>query len=982
MKNTRLWGSAIFPCASIFLLIFLGACSSDSPVCGDGVLNGDEQCDGYDYGGQNCESLNFNGGHLYCNADCSIDDRSCHNCEEDPCRGVDCSGHGRCVNYDDNCIPLCECDEGYISAAEGQCVEEGSCKRGGETCESDGACCMGRCYEGYYGEERYCIDSPCQEDSDCVNHGDDGREMFCNRAEFLTTDMLYHCIKLPAGISPGDRSGTCGDSCTDTMSSACADGYFCLNRGAEDPTAFCSLDCETDADCTGCVDPENHFADPYCLEYIDGSKFCYFDFLPCNASSDCPTGLECTVTEADEGGYTGVCVLMGGKTSGEECVEFTSDDWSYQAWEDRCANAQCRDNHCADYCSTDLDCPEDTMCLMYFGPSHPDIKLCIWTPGTHSACDFDGDCPTGEMCRFYTMSDGSSQRICIEQYCDPAENDCLGAGEICDPENDSCYNELCAVFTYTDHSHCSTACSLNEHCPEAMVCFEAGIPDNPDAGLCGPVYGSGLACQTRDDCAEGETCHYYGSIEGVLGLCESYPEDAGDLGEVCNAAEECIDPFCFDMEIGSLCSQYCISDEDCPLPYHCYGLEDGDGEIYAGYCWAFDGSGETCDGLSDCLEGESCFPALGIDGIVSFCTENTETGAEFGEACTDHVDCKSRFCIFGRCDSLCSADEDCPLGDYCHGFSFTGYEDQRMGACESLVEGSATACVSNGDCPSGESCHLYFKVDVAEGMCATADTEGGDQGDTCESNVECDSGLCLTFGCGDLCMTDEHCPAGNLCMAFTDAFLGVMSSCIPWDGSGDACLTDAACIAEEACAYVVRESDDHKLLDFACTTEIAAGGTIGQSCGVATDCYNRMCLYFEFGPLCSEACQSDTDCPADWYCVQEMGWFAPPPTGFCRPKDGSFTPCADDGECTETDEICLATMPYGEEPGSFCSQGIADGALNGEACESNYDCMSRLCFEGLCTTPCDDDGDCSPFGMVCGTAELNDWASLSACVAQ
>jgi hypothetical protein len=76
-------------CQSLGYASGLLACGDDcslatdacvEPVCGDGTLNGDEACDGQDFGGQTCASIDpgFVGGELACAADCStIDTDAC-----------------------------------------------------------------------------------------------------------------------------------------------------------------------------------------------------------------------------------------------------------------------------------------------------------------------------------------------------------------------------------------------------------------------------------------------------------------------------------------------------------------------------------------------------------------------------------------------------------------------------------------------------------------------------------------------------------------------------------------------------------------------------------------------------------------------------------------------------------------------------------------------------------------------------------------
>jgi hypothetical protein len=47
------------------------------PVCGNGVLDGDEACDGTELDGQSCGSLGFDGGSLSCSLDCTFDTSEC-----------------------------------------------------------------------------------------------------------------------------------------------------------------------------------------------------------------------------------------------------------------------------------------------------------------------------------------------------------------------------------------------------------------------------------------------------------------------------------------------------------------------------------------------------------------------------------------------------------------------------------------------------------------------------------------------------------------------------------------------------------------------------------------------------------------------------------------------------------------------------------------------------------------------------------------
>ena len=63
-------------------------------VCGDGIINGGEECDGAALGGETCVSQGADGGVLGCNSDCTFDVDECVGCgndDQDP--GEDCDGN-------------------------------------------------------------------------------------------------------------------------------------------------------------------------------------------------------------------------------------------------------------------------------------------------------------------------------------------------------------------------------------------------------------------------------------------------------------------------------------------------------------------------------------------------------------------------------------------------------------------------------------------------------------------------------------------------------------------------------------------------------------------------------------------------------------------------------------------------------------------------------------------------------------------------
>lgn len=56
----------------------VSACTDEIPeTCGNGALDSGEDCDGTELGGASCDSLGYSGGDLACAADCSFDDAAC-----------------------------------------------------------------------------------------------------------------------------------------------------------------------------------------------------------------------------------------------------------------------------------------------------------------------------------------------------------------------------------------------------------------------------------------------------------------------------------------------------------------------------------------------------------------------------------------------------------------------------------------------------------------------------------------------------------------------------------------------------------------------------------------------------------------------------------------------------------------------------------------------------------------------------------------
>lgn len=118
--------------------------------CGNGVIEPPgERCDGSDLGGATCKSLTFGGGELGCSFGCDFDTRSCVppacGAAGGPCCGPGTKACGEtCIAADADC-----CDGGAAYCESGSvCVDGGCCPRAlpkscGDRCIAAGASCCG-----------------------------------------------------------------------------------------------------------------------------------------------------------------------------------------------------------------------------------------------------------------------------------------------------------------------------------------------------------------------------------------------------------------------------------------------------------------------------------------------------------------------------------------------------------------------------------------------------------------------------------------------------------------------------------------------------------------------------------------------------------------------------------------------------------------------------------------------------------------------
>ena len=256
--------------------------TNTNAICGNGIRETGEFCDGNDLAGQTCNTLGFDGGDLSCKDDCSdFDDSACFNSEcgndtKEPgevCDGVDLDGQ-TCITqgFDSGQLDcLGDCSGFDFSSCEGTGPECGdNIKEGPEVCDGsdlDEQTCI---TQGFDGGELTCLadcsgfdtsncfsyecgnntkepDETCDgsdlDDQTCITQGFDSGELAClaDCSGFDTSN----CFSYECGNNTLEPGETCDGSDLDEQT--------CITQGFDGGELACLADC-SGFDLTGCYD--------------------------------------------------------------------------------------------------------------------------------------------------------------------------------------------------------------------------------------------------------------------------------------------------------------------------------------------------------------------------------------------------------------------------------------------------------------------------------------------------------------------------------------------------------------------------------------------------------------------------------------------------------------------------------------------------------------------------------------------------------
>lgn len=483
--------------------------------CPNGSRDPGEECDGSDFGDDDCTTYGFDTGTLSCRANCTVDLSGCSDFAAECTHHEDCAGHpdgelciffegrcGECLSSEDcsgasevcgvdfECVVPSDtvCDSSFTDRPYffgGECVE----------CLSDDHCLsvyrpychLGSHRCGECSSDDHCADdllcnsdgncSPCREDSDC-----DGE--LCVRESYCSSCDPDRC--------PADRPNCSGGECVECYaSSQCPEDHGCQDGTCVFEAIECSSsECDDHALLDVCTD------EGVCGE-CETTWDCWWVF-----GQTCHETLDICVQCNDDSGCWGSdrCTPEG------ECVEcLTSDDCVDERW------PGCNDNRCVGECVDDEDCtnPAEPVC---FEQSH-----CV-------ECADDSDCvgnPRGSTCSYYNECGE-----CRDDDDCPDGEDCYG--NECRPECDSYWNCELDLGTYICGEY-------PNNCGELFDCGECG-----NGGTC-----LGFDCICPDDSFDEEARNDTAATATDLGETPDAPDSEVNIRALSINSDEDVDWYTF-----------------------------------------------------------------------------------------------------------------------------------------------------------------------------------------------------------------------------------------------------------------------------------------------------------------------------------------------------------------------------------------------------------------------------------------------------
>ena len=653
----------------------------------------------------------------------------------------------------------------------------------------------------------------------------------------------------------------------------------------------------------------------------------------------------------------GACDADDGSKRTRECKK--DADCAKQV-EGQCITATCVNKRCkfeerpdGTVCDDGEEMTREDACNAGECVGAPMVRECTDEPGPCEEKQTDpvtGDCsivpkPNGTACDdgdLCTQIDECSQGLCAgtQPVSCSAMDDCHSPGT-CDPATGECSNP---------EKPDGTACDDGSVCTDSDQCIGGGCLGTPvvcDDGLfcsfdtCDPTMGgcvsdtSTCACQTDNDCDDGNPCTGVETCDTSTNLCQNgTPVSCSSLNDQCNQGT--CNPASGQCEATPVMNGSACDDGDlCTTGDACQ----------SGACTG--GSPVVCTPLSDCHDAGVCDPGTGAcsnpqksDGSV--CTD--------GDSCTQTDECQSGACV-GSNPIICSP------SDQCHS---TGTCDPSTGACTDPPVINGTPCDDADLCTQADTCQ--------DGACVGASPVQCTALDGCHLVGVCDPGT-------GVCSNPEA-PDGSSC---SDGFLCT---------TGDQCTSGSCGGSAVVC-------DDGIACSIDSCSEALGGCTFDTSpcpCTTSTDCDDgNPCNGVETCNISNNTCQSGT--PVDCSHLDDAcnSGACNPSTGSCQAVPRADGTSCDDGDlCTQTDSCqsgtCVGANPVvctaldqchdpgvcNPSTGACSNPNKADGSAcdDGNLCTQSDTCQAGSCVGANPVTcsasdQCHDPGTCNPATGVC-----------------
>ncbi|MFN2425603.1 MAG: hypothetical protein ABR587_04050 [Candidatus Binatia bacterium] len=820
--------------AATGIVLALLSPSTAAAICGDGVVEQNEECDDGNVVGGDC-----------CASDCTAEpvEGPCDDSNE--CTFDFCDGQGNCLSFPGQGA----CDDGNDCTQDDQCNPDGFCF-GTETLP-DGSVCFD---DDLCGGSGNCFNAFCSGDpANCEGYGGACNPAVCDPekrlCEVTQLDDGTPCDNPDACTDPGECSGgeciqppvDCSDfadSCNDAFCDVEANGCFSVwkeNGTTCDDTNGCTEagecddgDCITDTlkDCSSFADQCN---DAACDEKSEDGCFASpkEDGTPCDDGDGCTADDACNegacvgaprdCSEFDDECHVGICNGDTGTCQGDLVEDETPcNDGDLCTSNDQCSNGVCGgvlldcsglDDQCnSGFCDGQTgqcekvpveepqSCNDGDLCTT---GDECDAGECTGTPvdcsGSDDQCNTgscnteSGQCDTIPLEGTPPCNDGD---LCTTgDQCDAGE--CSGTPVDCSGEGDVCNNGFCNAET----GECDTApVEGTPPCNDGDLCTTG---DQCDAGECS---GTPVDCSGSDDQCNTGFCN------AQTGQCDTAAVEGTppcNDGDACTTNDQCAEGTCAGDDVDCSAEGGACTVGTCnPDSGECDGQPVQDGTVCD--------DGNLCTGSDQCVSGACTGTPADCSGLTNDCNVgqcNAGTGAcvavprEDGTTCSDGVACTgSDQCTAGAC---AGAAVDCSnLTGPCR----AGVCNSTSGVCEALPAPDGSGCDDAAFCTLTDTC--------TGGICVgTGDPCAGNP--TCTATCNEGANTCAT-GAGTPCQadgnpcTDDVCDGAGNCGTFAaegvcddGLFCTTADRCVEGE-----CVGDPACPSTGACSDTCDEVDD------------------------------------------------------------------------------------------------------------------------------------------------------------------------------